>query len=282
MKPKIKSPVMRYHGGKFRLGPWVMSFFPKHYTYVEPFGGAAGVLMQKEPSQSEVYNDLDGDIVNVFRVLQDPELSNRLVGLLNVTPYARAEFDLAFVPADGPVERARRTLIRSSMGFGSGGATKNRTGFRVDSYRSYGTAAQLWPKYPALINQFCQRLRGVIIENKDAIGVIENHDRKDTLFFVDPPYVLDTRVNNKIYRYEMTNDDHQALIEKLVDVDGMVVLSGYDSEIYNDLLIGWQRHRTQARISAGRGTGIRTECVWLNEACVEFAPQKQLFGVSAQ
>ena len=151
----IKNPVMRYHGGKFRLAPWVIGFFPEHHTYVEPFGGAAGVLMQKEPSQSDVYNDLDGDIVNVFRVLQDVELGAALMEKLRVTPFARAEFNLAFEQSTDPVEMARRTLIRSSMGFGSGGATKNRTGFRVDSYRSYGNGAQVWAKYPPLVQQFC-------------------------------------------------------------------------------------------------------------------------------
>ena len=277
---KIQYPVMRYHGGKFRLAPWVMGFFPEHHTYVEPFGGAAGILMQKKPSQSEVYNDLDGDIVNVFRVLQNPELSTQLTEKLRVTPYAREEFVTSYEESTDPVEQARRTLIRSSMAFGSGGATKNRSGFRVDSARN-GTAAQLWPKYPALIKQFCDRLQGVIIENKDAIGVIENHDRQDTLFYVDPPYVLNTRragSKTKIYRHEMTDDQHQDLIQALVNIKGFVVLSGYDNEAYNDLLQGWEKHQKEATIAGNRGSSTRTECLWLNPACAEIQPQMKLFG----
>jgi DNA adenine methylase len=277
----IKHPVMRYHGGKFRLAPWVIRFFPEHYTYVEPFGGAAGVLIQKEPSKSEVYNDLDGDIVNVFRVLQCPDLSDALMNKLSITPFARSEFDIAFETCSDPVEMARRTLIRSAMGFGSGGATKNRTGFRVDSYRSYSTGAQTWSKYPPLIAKFCQRLQGVIIENRAASTVIENHDRPDTLFFVDPPYVLDTRhagSKTKVYRHEMSDEQHFELIQQLINVDGLVVLSGYDSEAYNDTLVGWVKYEKSARIASNRGTGTRIERVWLNPACAATQPQQQLFG----
>lgn len=161
---QITRPVMRYHGAKFRLAPWVMQFFPDHFTYVEPFGGAAGVLLQKPRSYSEVYNDIDDEISNVFRVLQDKDMAADLQRLLLVTPYSRAEFEISYEPTDDPVECARRVLIRSHMGFGSAGATKHRTGFRVDSARQYGTAAHLWAEYPPQIQLFCKRLQGVLIE----------------------------------------------------------------------------------------------------------------------
>jgi DNA adenine methylase len=272
MNNPIPHPLMRYHGGKFRLAPWVMGFFPPHDTYVEPFGGAASVLLQKPRSASEVYNDLDGDIVNVFRVLQRPDQSAELKRLLAVTPYARDEFNLAYEPADDPVERARRTLIRAQMGFGSAGASKGKTGFRVDSGRKYATSMQLWANYHQQIPLFEARLSGVLLENKPAVDVISNHDRADTLFYVDPPYVHSTRARagaDRCYRHEMTDDDHAALIDSLLAVKGLVVLSGYDNPIYNDLLTNWARYQTQARMSSGRGTGIRTEAVWLNPACAE-------------
>ncbi len=139
----IQSPVIRYHGGKFRLAPWVIRHFPPHTCYVESFGGAAGVLMQKERAYAEVYNDLDGDIVNLFRVLQLEETREQLTRLLVLTPYARGEFDRAWEPTADPVEQARRTIIRAQMGFGSAGATKGRTGFRIDTKRQYGTAQAL-------------------------------------------------------------------------------------------------------------------------------------------
>lgn len=275
----IAHPVMRYHGGKFRLAPWIMSFFPEHYTYVEPFGGAAGVLLQKPRSKSEVYNDLDGDIVNVFRVLQDKALADELHRRLLVTPYARDEFTVSFEPTDDPVEQARRTLIRAHQGFGSAGETKHRTGFRIDSARKYGTAAHLWAKYPVQITAFINRLQAVVIENKPASAVIENHDRPDTLFFVDPPYIHSTRKmgSSKYYNHELTDADHVQLLQQLKKVSGLVVLSGYDSDIYNDILSSWKRHSTSARISAGRGTAVRTEVVWLNPACSDIQGQACLF-----
>jgi DNA adenine methylase len=276
---RIKHPVMRYHGGKFRLAPWIISFLPPHETYVEPFGGAAGVLIQKPRSYSEVYNDLDGDIVNVFRVLQDKDLAADLFRKLAVTPYAREEFNLSYEPTDDQVERARRTIIRSHQGFGSAGATKGTTGFRIDSARKYGTAAHLWVKYPGRIAAFTNRLQGVVIENKPAIEVIENHDRPKTLFFVDPPYVTDTRDsrNGDAYSHEMTNEDHFLLLQKLKEVAGMVVLSGYDSDIYNDILDGWVCYSKKSRISAGRGTAVRTEVAWFNPACSNAQTQGRLF-----
>lgn len=274
-------PIMRYHGAKFRLAPWIMQFFPEHHTYVEPFGGAAGVLLQKPRSESEVYNDLDGEVVNVFRVLQDESKAKELTRRLLVTPYSRDEFNMSYDPSTDPVECARRTLIRSHMGFGSAGATRHPTGFRVDSAREYGTAAHLWSEYPRQVAMFCGRLNGVMIESRAALDVLTGHDRPNTLFYVDPPYVHQTRVmgsNTRYYQHEMTNEDHEQLLLQLKELKGFVVLSGYDSDLYNDLLIGWEKHQTKARISGGRGTGIRTECVWLNQQCAEQQSQVRLFG----
>lgn len=134
----ISAPVIRYQGSKFRLASWVTQYFPRHTCYVEPFGGAAGVLMQKPRSYAEVYNDLDGDIVNLFRVLQDPMSWAALFEAVVLTPYARQEFERAWEPAEDPVERARRTIIRAQMGFGSADATKGITGFRIETKREYG------------------------------------------------------------------------------------------------------------------------------------------------
>ena len=275
----ITKPLMRYHGAKFRLADWIMQFFPPHDTYVEPFGGSAGILLQKPRSYSEVYNDLDSTIVNVFRVLQDPATALLLKRKLESTPYAREEFQLAYQHTSDPVESARRTLIRASMGFGSAGATKHKTGFRVDTAREYSTSAHLWPRLPLQLPLFTERLKGVLIENKPAVDVIKNHDRSSTLFYVDPPYRFDTRQmgnHRSYYNHEMTDDQHQELLQELMKLDGMVILSGYDSEQYNDTLTGWTRYATSARISAGRGTSTRTEVVWLNPSCTNLKPQRDL------
>jgi DNA adenine methylase len=273
----ISAPVIRYHGAKFRLAPWVLHHFPPHTCYVESFGGAAGVLMQKQRSYAEVYNDLDGDIVNLFRVLQDPATRAALVERLVLTPYSRAEFELSWEPATDPIERARRTIIRAQMGFGSAGATKGVTGFRIDTKRQYGTAQSLWAEYPDSLAAVGQRLAGVLIENRPGIEVITAHDSATTLHYVDPPYVHDTRYKGastgRYYRHEMDDTAHRKLLGVLLELEGMVVLSGYPSDLYSELLPVWRCYSTSARISAGRGTASRTECIWLNPACAERVSQ---------
>lgn len=267
---RVGTPVIRYHGGKFRLAPWIIQHLPPHRCYVEPFGGAAGVLIQKPRAYAEVYNDLDGDVVNLFRVLRDPAMRAELTDQLLLTPYARAEFEQAWLPSDNPIEQARRLIIRAQMGFGSAGATKGSTGFRIDTKRAYGTAQQLWAAYPETLASIGQRLAGVLIENRPAIEVMLAHDAPDTLHFVDPPYVFSTRElrNTKgCYRHEMTDDQHVELLQAIKGLQGMVALSGYPSDLYAEHLHGWQMVTTPARISAGRGTTTRTECLWLSPSC---------------
>ncbi|WP_035061002.1 DNA adenine methylase [Andreprevotia chitinilytica] len=282
----ITSPVLRYHGGKFRLAPWVMQFFPAHTCYVEPFGGAAGVLIQKPRSYAEVYNDLDGDVANLFQVLRNPAQRAELIDQIQLTPYSRDEFTAAWLPSVDPVERARRLVIRAQMGFGSAGATKGSTGFRIDTRRSYGTAQHLWARYPEQLALVGERLAGVLIENRSAVDVIRGQDRPETLFYVDPPYVLGTRVRahltGRCYRHEMSDQDHVQLLSTLRSCAGMVVVSGYWSALYDEALSDWERHETDARISAGRGTALRREVVWLNKACSNGLREVGLFaGVPA-
>ncbi|EEO27148.1 DNA adenine methylase [Oxalobacter paraformigenes] len=213
------SPALRYHGGKYRLAPWIMGFFPVHACYVEPFGGAAGVLLRKPRSYAEVYNDLDSDIVNFFRVLRDPETREKLTEALVLTPYSRNDFTIAFESTDDPVERARRTAIRAHMGFGSSGATKGMTGFRIDTKREYATAQHLWERYPDTIRTIGERFAGVLIENRPAVRVMLQHDTPATLHYVDPPYVHSTRdksaSSRNYYRHEMTDEEHVKLLDTL-------------------------------------------------------------------
>jgi DNA adenine methylase len=258
----IGGPAFLYHGSKWRLADWCMSYFPDHKTYTEAFGGGAGVMLRKRPVYAEVYNDLDGDLVNFFRVVRDPVLCLQLIDQLAMTPYAREEFATAFVPCDDQVERARRLCVRAQMGFGSAGATKPHTGFRVDTGRDYGTAQGVWLKYPDRLASIGRRFSGVLIENKPAVDVLQLHDRSDTLHFVDPPYVHGTRKMGsakKSYRFEMTDDDHEALLDTLERLAGMVCVCGYASDLYDDRLAAWRRVTTTSRISAGRGTALREE-----------------------
>lgn len=285
MATPLTRPVLRYHGGKFRLASWLMEFFPPHDCYTEAFGGAAGVLLQKPRAYAEVYNDLDGDVANFFRVLRDPEQRAALVQSCVLTPYARSEFEESWLPADDPVEQARRLAIRAQMGFGSAGSTKGQTGFRIDTKREYGTAQALWALYPAAIEAAGIRLSGVLVENRPALEILVQHDGPDTLHLVDPPYVHDTRVMNRgerYYRHEMTDEQHLELLECLRGLQGMVVLCGYPSELYDKNLPGWETRSTKARISAGRGTDLRTETAWMNPACSSKQAQQHLWPTPSQ
>lgn len=274
---------MRYHGGKWRLAPWIISNFPPHRIYVEPFGGAASVLLQKSRTYAEVYNDLDGEIVNVFRVLRDEESAGRLQEMLELTPFARDEFLRAYEPDDEPVEQARRTIIKSFMGFGSAAVHDNRprgmrtaasswrppTGFRSNGHRSGTTPAHDWRHYPDYVPLFVERLRGVVIENRDALEVIDQHAREDALLYVDPPYPHDARSglrwpSDRQYTHEMDDDGHRALAEVLRATDAMVVISGYGCELYDDELYpDWQRLERGVRSERARK---RTEVLWVNRA----------------
>ncbi|WP_151794604.1 DNA adenine methylase [Acinetobacter soli] len=265
---QLSAPLIRYHGGKFRLADWVIRHFPKHTCYTESFGGAAGVLLQKPRAYAEVYNDLDGEVVNLFRVLRNKDDRNKLIELLVFTPYSRVDFQEAWEPCDNSIEKARRLIIRAQMGFGSAGASKGITGFRIDTKRAYGTAQSLWVTYPNHLADVGQRLSGVLIENRPAIQILRDHDGAETLHYVDPPYVHDTRYSGaktgRVYRHEMTDQDHEELLKVLLNLDGKVIVSGYPSEIYNDYLGKWKRVDTSARISSGRGTDTRTECLWIS------------------
>lgn len=257
-------PILRYHGGKWRLAPWIISHFPPHRVYVEPFGGAASVLLRKDRSYAEVYNDLDGEIVNLFRVMRQPDKAKELIRLVHLTPYARTEFEESYEPTDDPVERARRTLFRSAAGYATGSTAVYPTGFRNNTTRAYSTPAANWADFPAAMGAIVERLRGVVIENKPATEIVTILDGPDTLFYCDPPYVNETRNPRNAgvtYRHEMTDDDHRQLADVLRQVDGHVVLSGYGSPLYDHLYSGWHRIERPAYADGARP---RTEVLWLN------------------
>lgn len=272
-------PVLRWHGGKWMLAPWIIQHFPEHRIYVEPYGGAASVLLRKGRAYSEVYNDLDNEVVCLLRVLRDPARAEILREQLRLTPYARVEFAAAYHPGACEIEIARCLVARSLMGFGSDGHnTAVTTGFRANAARSGTTPAHDWSHYPDAIPSFVERLRGVVIENKDAVAVMRQHDGPDTLHYVDPPYMPATRsqksrrgkIRYHAYRYEMTEEDHMRLLEALRELQGMVVLSGYPSALYNSVLRGWKRISRQTMADGARP---RVERLWINPLAEERQPQ---------
>jgi DNA adenine methylase len=264
--PTITRPVLRYHGGKWRLAPWIISFFPKHHTYVEAYGGAGSVLLRKPRCYAEVYNDLDGEIVSLFRVLRNPAQARELERQLKLTPFAREEFELTYFPDPDPIEQARRTILRAFAGFGSNAMnTQKPTGFRSCTTRTGRAPAGDWMAYPDLVAEFTERLRGVVIENRPALDVIQKHDAADALLYIDPPYPHSTRKKKQCrnYRYEMNDQDHRDLAGVLHQASGFVILSGYNCELYEELYGGGGWVRVDKATHAD-GAQDRIESLWLN------------------
>jgi len=268
----VTRPALRYHSGKFRLAPWILRFFPKHTVYVEPFGGAASVLLLKERVGAECYNDLDGRVVNLFRVLRDPEQALELQRRVALTPFARDEFNWAYEDPADSVDDAHKLVVLSFMGHGSDSATRScRTGFRSKLTDGRVLPAYEWATWSDVIPAFTRRLAGVVIENRDALEVMQRMDHVDALMFVDPPYVHSTRsaitkrsAKTHGYRHEMDDSAHRALAEVLRSLCGMVVLCGYPSPLYEELYSDWERFERRAMADSAK---VRTEVVWLNPAC---------------
>jgi len=296
----MKRPVLRYHGGKFRLAPRLLTIFPPHRTYTEVFGGGGSVLMQKPRSYAEIYNDLDGEVVNVFRVLQNRRKAKRLEELLRLTPFAREEFEISYEQAQSDIERARRTIIRSFMGFGSDSISRMKasragfntrlssvmsTGFRWNSNRSGTTPAGDWKNYVEYVPAFCERLQGVVIENRDASTILSKMDNDQALHYVDPPYPMAVRAAGNgttpehRYKFEMTDADHEALSDLLHRMKGMVIISSYPGELYEKLYADWTptEWRSGHFCGTNKGGESRTEVVWLNKAAANSSPIKRLW-----
>lgn len=257
-------PIIRYFGGKFLLAPWIISHMPEHRVYVEPFGGAGSVLMRKPKAYCEVYNDLDDSVVSLFQVLRNEEQAKELRWLLEHTPFCRREFELARGYTPDPIERARRLIIRSFMGFGADSAIDRHrsTGFRANSNRSGTPPAHDWANYAKEVDEFTKRLRGVVIEHRDAFEVMLAHDGPQTLHYLDPPYLPETRTKAraKNYKFEMTPEEHDGLLDFAKQLQGKVMISGYDSDLYNESLAGW---RKEVKNTYADGANKRIECLWI-------------------
>lgn len=271
-------------GGKWKLAPWIVRHFPPHSTYVEPFGGAANVLIRKPRAFTEVYNDLDREVVNLFRVLRDPAQSADLISKIELTPFARDEFELTYEVVDidaEPVEAARRLVARSFMGHGSTAvALRRKTSFRVD--RCQRGIGGDWRNLPDALWAIVDRLRGVMIENRPAATIIDRFDGPSTLIYADPPYLHATRSQKRIegalehaYAHEMTDAEHEALLEQLLGLESMVVLSGYANALYDDRLRAWDRLTIETHADGARP---RTEVLWINPAATAAFG---LFGVAS-
>ncbi len=264
--PVLKRPPLRYHGGKWRLGPWIIQFIPEHHTYVEIFGGAAGVLLRKPRSRIEIYNDLDGQVVSFFSTIRQPDLLRKIVERLELTLFARAEFELAYIASDDPVEAASRFVVRLFMGFGTSSIDPlDSNGFRSCDRTGRKNYARDWAGVPSAISAAADRFRGVIIERLDFRKIIPKFDGPETVFYADPPYPMSTQsAGGKGYVHELTDQEHRWLSWLLHGVRGKVLLSGYRCSLYDDLYADFRRVEKNTSANGQRGAVPRTEFLYMN------------------
>lgn len=267
----IDNPLVYWFGGKFAMSDWIISFFPAHRCYVDIFGGGGSVLLKKPRSHKEIYNDLNGDAVNLMRAVRDDweELQRRL----RLTLWSREEFERAVLdpPTDDPVERARRTIVASWMSRVNGGVDARATGYRSTSALCHRPQEKVFPKMVDHLHEYAERLRGVEIESMDAIKLAEKHmDDPSALIYADPPYMHGERRSQARYRFEYTEDDHARLLDALRGARCSVVVSGYDSGLYRERLAGWRRETRTVKTLSGRNNAV--ECIWMN-----FGAENSLF-----
>lgn len=259
--------IMKYPGSKWSIANWIISFFPEHHSYLEAFAGSLAVLMNKPRSNIETVNDLDGNVVNLFEwIRKDPE---RLAHEIYCTPYARQVYDAAFEASpEDSFEKAVNFYIRLNMGHGFR-TNGEKVGWKNDVQgRERAYAATDWCNLPDKILQAAERLRGVQIECRPAVEVIQRFNYPNVLLYLDPPYMVGTR-HGKQYRCEMFDrESHAELLEVAKAHRGPVLISGHDSELYNDMLQNWHREET---ISYSQICSKKREMLWMN-----FEPVKQI------
>jgi DNA adenine methylase len=247
-------PLTAWFGGKARLGKIIAEKLPEHRIYVEPYGGMAGVLMAKYPSEVEVYNDLHSGVVALFRVVRDPVLCQQLLNLLDLTPYAREEWrdcNATWESETNLVEKARKVYVTLSQNFvgATAGGSWSFGGIKYDG----NVVSKFYNSFDN-IKAVCQRLKQVQVENFPATDVIKRWDSPETCFYLDPPYLPETRQGKNVndYKHELTTGNHLELIDLCLSLKGKVILSGYPSETYDKALLeeGWIREDFQAMSSA--------------------------------
>lgn len=250
--------ILKYPGAKNRIAPWICEYIPEHKVYVEPYFGSGGVFFNKMPCRIETINDLDKNVVNYFYVIR--EFPEELAEKLRNTPYARDEYYKACVAdrEDSDIERARKFAVRCWQGFGCSNLYRN--GFRSSQQSSSPHATNEWRGIPERLKFAHERLRNAQIENLPAAEIIKRYDTADVFMYIDPPYLHGTR-KNYLYRHEMKSEEHEELLRLLVKHPGKILLSGYENEMYNDMLRDWKKFSKRTQAEAGIA---RTETLWMN------------------
>ena len=257
--------VFRYPGSKWSIADWIVSHFPEGYekmVYLEPFAGSLAVFFTKNPGAVETVNDLNSEIVNFFQILRDrPEELKRVISL---TPYSREEYDNAFLPGEDPLEKARRFLVKTNQAIGAKMGSK--CGWRNHKQLKIGGTACKWAGVVDTIDAASARLLGntthlVQIENMDAIRLIRRYNSPDALMYIDPPYVRSTRKSGRLYTHEMDDTQHKQLLDAILESKAKIIISGYDCDMYNEALSGWNKDQTMLQTTSAE---MSTETIWYN------------------
>lgn len=244
---KIKKTIaFGWYGGKYSHLEWLLPLLPPTQHFCEPFGGSAAVLINRDPAPVETYNDLDGDVVNFFKVLRDQ--TDKLIKEIGLTPFSREEFEYA-IEHEGDknltnLERARLFYVRARQvrtGLAQKASSGRWANCKLTSRAGMSGAVSRWLGSIDTLPEVAKRLLRVQIENAPAIDVIKRYDALETLFYCDPPYTHDVRRDINAYKFEMKNEEHKYLAEVLNNVKGKVAVSGYESELMNEMYRGWHK-----------------------------------------
>lgn len=264
-----KSPI-NWYGGKYYQAKDIIGVFPRHKIYCEVFGGAGHILFRKESSDIDIYNDIHSGIYLFFKLLRDEETREELITQIQLTPYSREEFDKSkdWMYEKDEVERVRKFYVRTMQSVGSNGGWSYT---KSNSRRGMSQAVSRWlGNVDENMVNLIERLREIQVENLDFRECIKKYDSEGTLFYLDPPYIQETRKLKKGYIHEMTEDDHKDLVNILLDIKGKVILSGYDHEVYNKLeVVGWDKvclgdYAKRSNITNDGKLSKGKENLWLN------------------
>lgn len=257
-----------WYGGKFSHLDWLLPLLPECHHYCEPFAGSGAVLLNRPPSPVETFNDLDGEVVNFFRVLREEK--QRLIELIGLTPFAREEFAAACeVSPDLPaIERARRFYVRARQvrtGLAQTASIGRWANCKNTSRAGMSGVISRWLGAIEDLPDVAERLLRVQIENRPATDVIRLYDSPETLFYCDPPYVHSTRGDSKAYEFEMTDRQHMELAATLNGVQGKVALSNYQAPLLDELYPAPKWHKTITHERTVHSTkDKRVEVLWTN------------------
>lgn len=248
--------ILNYPGSKWSMADKIINLMPAHETYVEPFFGSGAVFFNKPKVKVETINDMDGRLVNFFRVCRDnPE---ELIKAIKLTPHSREEYQMSYEQADDSIEDARRLMVRCWQAIGA--KTSDITGWRSLIESNGPDTNREWDLVWQRIEDVAFRLKGAQIDRQDAVKLLGRYNRKSVLTYVDPPYLLQTR-SKRLYQHEYNNEDHVEFLELLADFQGDVLLSGYDSVLYDEHLQGWNKLYFDSTAEVG---AKRVEVLWLN------------------